>query len=129
MIPEYDGRPDERPPGVPALFALMWNEVADIISTAATAALVRRAAKRAAPRHPMLAQLTVGRTGFTPEYSLPPGWEQDPTGPATNAEFAALAAEFVVLLKELTGVVVLRRLAQLPLPLDQLKDLREGHRR
>ncbi len=113
----------ERPPGVPASFALVWDAIADVIGTAATAALLRRAAKRASARYPTLGELTIARRTFTPEYELPAAWLTAPTGAATVEQFQALLDELVLLLHQLTGVVVLRRLAHLSLPLGRLQNL------
>ncbi len=101
-------------------FAIVWDAVADILGTAATAALVRRAAKRASERCPALAELTVSRRSFTPDYNLPRSWQEDPAGNGSMDQFIALLRELVLLLRELTGTIVVRRLARLPLPSGQL---------
>ena len=123
-----DGRPHSREraaEGIGASFTLVWNAIADIVGTAATAALVRRAAKRASSRCPVLSQLTIHRNqGFTPDYTLPPSWTEAAASPAAIEEFQTLLDELLALLYQLTGAVVLRRLACLSLPLGHLNDLR-----
>lgn len=106
-----------------ACFAMVWDTVADIVGTAATAALVRRAVKRASARCPALGELTVSRRSFTPDYSLPRSWQENPAGEESMDQFLVLLRELVLLLRELTGTIVLRRLAQLPLPSRQLDAL------
>jgi hypothetical protein len=106
---------------VPAAFASVWRAMAEMLGSAATAAIVRRAARRASAVHPALAQLGVGRKSFTPEYTIPSSW-QDPSNGATAArEFQAFLDELAVLLRELTGAVVLRRLARLALPVGKVR--------
>jgi hypothetical protein len=95
-----------------ALFKLIWDAVADILGATATATLLRRAAKRAAPRNPELGELTVLRTegGYT--YSLPRGLvgklERTPVA------LRELVGELRPLLAELTGHLVIRRIDQIP---------------
>jgi hypothetical protein len=109
--------------GIGPSFTLVWNAIADIVGTAATAALIRRAAKRASSRCPVLSQLTIQRNqGFTPDYALPPSWTETAPTAAAIEEFQSLLDELLSLLHQLTGAVVLRRLARLSLPLGHLSD-------
>jgi hypothetical protein len=96
------------------LFELLWESLADVLGTAATATLLRRAIKQAAS-HTSWSEpepVIVARKGPDYEYRLPETWKQ----PANEEAFGALrlvAAELRVLLVELTGPVVVRRLGRL----------------
>jgi hypothetical protein len=95
-----------------ALFKLIWDSVADVLGTTATATLLQRAARRAVPRSPELGELAILRTdaGFT--YTLPRALvgkvEHRPV------PLRELVRELRPLLVELTGQVVVRRLEQIP---------------
>src|SRR6185295_748700 len=98
---------------VPAgLFTVLWESLADIIGTAAAATLLRRAAQRAAPRWPELAALVITRERLDYRYSVPSAWH-DPADSAPPA-LRALARELWALLADLTGPVVVGRLARVP---------------
>jgi hypothetical protein len=94
------------------LFALVWQALADILGTAAAATLLRRAAQRAAPRSPELATLSITRDSLEYHYTLPTSW----SAPASAPEQALreLVAELCALLVDLTGPIVVNRLAQIP---------------
>jgi hypothetical protein len=94
------------------LFDLLWETLADILGTAATATLLRRAIKQAAARTAWPEPVIVSRTGLDYTYRLPETWTQ-PGDEAVDA-LRIVAAELRVLLIELTGPVVVMRLAQLP---------------
>jgi hypothetical protein len=89
------------------LFGIVWDTMADVIGTAATATLVRRSAKRLSDRS-HLACVTVTRDGFDYRYSLPEQWQRS-EGDALAA-LRELARELSPLLVELTGPVLVRRL-------------------
>jgi hypothetical protein len=94
------------------LFELLWESLADVLGTAATATLLRRAIKQAASHTSWSEPVIVARNGPDYEYRLPDTWKQ----PANEEAFGALrlvAAELRVLLVELTGPVVVRRLGRL----------------
>ena len=95
-----------------ACFDLLWTALADIMGTAATATLLRRAAKYATPHTPALQALRITRQDLTYAYCLPPAW-QHPADPQAWAALHALVRALRPLLIELTGAVVVRRLAQL----------------
>jgi hypothetical protein len=102
-----------------ALFTLLWEGLADVLGTAATAVLVRRAARRAAPRSPELAELAISRENLEYRFTLPRAWTEraDAATAAAAADAHALrelVGELRPLLVELTGPVVVRRLAQIP---------------
>jgi len=95
-----------------ALFTVLWEALADILGTAATAILVRRAARRALPRCPELAALSIRRESLDYLYAVPPAWQQP--GPDPPHALCDLARELCTLLGELTGAVVVKRLAHIP---------------
>jgi hypothetical protein len=95
-----------------ALFALLWDALADLLGTAAAAALMRRAARRAAPRSPELNELAIVRENLAYRYTLPSAWD-DWTG-GTRRALHHLVGELLPLLAELTGPLVVGHLAQVP---------------
>ena len=104
------------------LFAIVWEALADVLGTAATAAIVRRAAGRAATESPELVDVVIRRENLQYRYTLPHAWSQ--TARAATAEataepgapiaLRALIAEIGRLLVELTGSVSIGRLEQIP---------------
>jgi hypothetical protein len=95
------------------LFDLLWGTLAEVLGTAATAVLLRRALKRATSRQPSLDELVIRRetTGYT--YVVPGAWREPGSG-APDAALRALVGELRPLLLELTGSVVLQRLERVP---------------
>jgi hypothetical protein len=94
------------------LFTVLWEALADILGTAAAATLLRRAAQRAAHRFPELAALSITRESLDYRYTVPSTWKDavpDPPEPLCE-----LARELWTLLVDLTGSVVVNRLAQVP---------------
>ena len=100
---------------VPAgeVFAALWSTLSDVLGTGAAAVLVRRAAGWAARSAPSLSELQIGRTGLGYSYTLPTSWA-DPAWPAGVAPVRSLLEELGPLLVEMTGPVVVRRLAEEP---------------
>lgn len=94
------------------LFDLLWESLTDVLGTAATATLLRRAIKQAASRTSWSDPVIVTKNGLDYEYRLPETWTQACSEEALGA-FRVVAAELGVLLVELTGPVVVRRLARL----------------
>jgi hypothetical protein len=94
------------------LFNLLWETVADILGTAATATLLRRSIKQAAARTAWLDPVIVTRTDLDYTYRLPEAWKQPGNDEAVDA-LRIVAAELRVLLVELTGPVVVTRLGRL----------------
>ena len=93
-----------------ALFAIIWDALAETLGTAAAAAIVRRSAARARSESSELVELVITREDLEYRYTLPRAWSQ-----ASGASgLRALAAELGKLLLELTGNVVIRRLEQIP---------------
>lgn len=101
-----------------ALFAIVWDALADMLGTAAAAAIVRRAAARASTECPELTGLVILREELEYRYTLPASWSLDAVG-RVPIGLHALAAEIGRLLVELTGTVVVCRLEQIP-------ELRDG---
>jgi hypothetical protein len=97
---------------VAALFTLIWDALADVLGTAATATLLRRAAGRAAPRCAELTELAIVREKLEYRYTLPSAWADGAGG--TPLALRELVAELWPLLVELTGPVVVRRLERIP---------------
>jgi hypothetical protein len=101
-----------------ALFAIVWDALAEVLGTAATAAIVRRAAGRAATDSTELVDVVIRREKLEYRYTLPHAWSRaaraaTPEEPAPIA-FCALVAEIGRLLVELTGTVFISRLEQIP---------------
>jgi hypothetical protein len=94
------------------LFELLWETLADVLGTAATATLLRRSIKQAAARTAGAEPVIVGRSGLDYTYRLPDAWKQPGNDEAVDA-LRTIAAELRVLLVELTGSVVVARLRQL----------------
>lgn len=94
------------------LFDLLWVSLADVLGTAATATLVRRALTQAAPQTVGAEAVLVTRAGLNYEYRLPGTWTQTGNEEAMGV-LRTVAAALRVLLVELTGPVVVRRLTRL----------------
>jgi hypothetical protein len=95
-----------------ALFKLIWDSVADVLGTTATATLLRRAAQRAMARSPELGEFAVVRTDAGYTYTLPRAL----VGKLEHTPVALreLVGELRPLLAELTGQIVVRRIEQIP---------------
>ncbi len=96
-------------PTAARVFALLWAELHDVMGSAATAALLRRAAKHARDRAPELGGFEVQRARFEYRYVVPQTWTEGP-----RPSLDALMQELRPLLVELTGPVVLKRLHRVP---------------
>ncbi len=114
-------------------FAVLWDGLADVLGTAATAALLRRSAKEAAVRA-LLDGLAIERRGFAYGYTVPACWQSAHGGEPLEA-YMTVVDELRPLLVELTGSVVIRRLERLgvfePLGvrgLDEQRSRREARR-
>ncbi len=105
-------RSDQKALSAAALFDLLWESLADVLGTAASATLLRRAIKQVASRTSGSEQVIVTRNGLDYEYRVPETWTQA-CSEETLGALRVLAAELSVLLVELTGPVVIRRLARL----------------
>ena len=102
----------EDPNSAAELFELLWESLADVLGTAAAATLLRRAIKRAASHISSAELVIVVRNGPDYEYRLPETWRQPGNEEAMSA-LRGVAVELRMLLIELTGPVVVRRLARL----------------
>lgn len=91
-----------------ARFELLRRALEEIIGAAATATLVRRAARRGARRSPELTELSIERRGVELRYTLPASWARECADPLESLR--DLVHELSPLLIELTGMVVIRRL-------------------
>jgi hypothetical protein len=94
------------------LFTIVWDTLAEVLGTAAVAALVRRAAKHAAATSPELVELLIFREDLEYGYTLPHTWSQKTERGAIALQ--PLVTEIGRLLVELTGTVVIQRLEQIP---------------
>ncbi len=105
----------EGAPGAPrpsALFTLLWQTLSNLIGTPATATLLRRGLKRAAPRRPRLAQVDISRAEHDYVFTLPPDWAA--SGADSLEDLRALFVEIHILARQLTGSVIIRRLEAIP---------------
>ena len=96
---------------VSALFTILWDALADLLGTAATATLLKRAARRAQARSPELAELAIQRQGLGYSYTCPPSWSGRSTG--TPPALRDLIGELRPLLIEMTGQLVIHSLEQI----------------
>jgi hypothetical protein len=99
-------------PSTGDLFAVLWRALTDMLGTAAAATLLRRAALRAAPRCPELSTLSIIREDLEYRYTVPASWSEPAAEPPRA--LCELTRELDVLLRHLTGSVVVNRLAQMP---------------
>jgi hypothetical protein len=106
--PSGDATATERSAAI--LFKILWEALADVLGTAAAATLLRRAARRAAPRCPELAELAIERENLEYRYTLPSAWKDPAEGkPPALRE---LVTELRPILIEMTGQVVIRHLEE-----------------
>lgn len=106
----FGGTGEHAPPArTPAArFELLRRALEEIIGAAATATLIRRAARRAAGRTPELRDLSIERRGVELRYTLPTSWTRECVDPLESLR--DLVRELSPLLIELTGMVVIHRL-------------------
>jgi len=93
------------------LFGILWRELGDLLGPAASAALLRRALRRALPHSPELAELTIERVDERYGYSVPPSIGLA-VGPSPGLR--RLVDELRPLLLEQTGEVAQRHLERVP---------------
>ena len=101
-------------PSTAQLFDLLWNNLADLMGTAAVATLVRRALGIASARTPELTSLNVVKEELEYTYELPDSWQTD-CNRETGRALRELLAELGPLLVQLTGPVAVRRLERIAL--------------
>jgi inosine-uridine nucleoside N-ribohydrolase len=97
-----------------ALFQRLWDEVTDLVGTAAAAALLRRALKRASAKGPELAALVLRREGLEYAWALPDSWHDPERRDAVDDLRRLVRDDLHPLFRELTGPVIAGRLAQAP---------------
>jgi hypothetical protein len=107
-----DTRPADANIAAGPLFTIVWRALADVLGTAAAATLLRRAAQRALPRWPELAGLVITRESLEYRYSLPAAWWKPSAVP--SPALCDLVREVCALLVDLTGSVIVARLALIP---------------
>jgi hypothetical protein len=105
-----DGDAATAVPGV-VLFKILWDRLADLLGTAATAAVVTRAARRARTRAHDLDGLTISRVDGSFGYVVPPSFARAGGPPVA---LRCLLDELRPLLVELTGQVAVRHLDEVP---------------
>ncbi|MEX2552629.1 MAG: hypothetical protein WD627_06475, partial [Actinomycetota bacterium] len=88
---------------------LLWANLCDILGTAATATLVRRAIRRAASNGAELDGVNIDRAAFDYHYSHPDSWHERGNEQASRG-LRLLVQELRSLLVDMTGPVVVRRL-------------------
>ena len=98
-------------PAPAGVFAALWDALADVLGTAATATLLRRALMGAATE-PGLEGVFIARDDLTYVYRLPTAWSDAKSETGRDA-LRVLAGQLSPLLAELTGAVVLNRLRRL----------------
>ncbi len=101
-------------PSFASLFGVLWEALADLLGTAATATLVRRAARRASERCPELGELVITRDHLDYAYTPPRIWKELRIGEPPVA-LRELLSELRPLLVDLTGTVAINHLDRVPL--------------
>lgn len=99
-----------------ALFQIVWNALASILGTPATATLLRRAARGAAHSKPELQGLkgfAILREELEYKYVLPLSWQENNTE-SRDALRYLVGEQLVPLLTELTGAIGARLLERIP---------------
>jgi hypothetical protein len=95
-----------------SIFSIIWEALADLLGTAATAVIMRRAARRATGACPELLQLEISVRELEYRCAVPSAWTE--SGSEAPPALRALVGELVPLLRELTGRIAVRRLEQIP---------------
>ncbi len=101
-------------PSAASLFQTLWNELVSLLGTPATAALVRRAIKRASARGADPALPDVRREGLEYSYTTPEAWRDAARRDPVDDLRRLVREDLHPLFRELTGPVVARRLARVP---------------
>ena len=102
---------EDTQPTAGELFDLLWERLAELLGTAATATLVRRATKRAAAEG--LPMVSVNHNTLNYEYKVPDSW-RSVAEPNALRSLRDLAKELGMLLTRLTGPVVVEQLEREP---------------
>jgi hypothetical protein len=93
------------------LFGILWDALADLLGTSATAVLLRRAARRAAATAKELDALAIERVDEEFGYVVPQSFNEAAGPPVA---LRTLAAQLLPLLREATGEVAVRHLERIP---------------
>ncbi len=101
-------------PSAAVLFEVLWNELVGLVGTPATAALMRRAAKRAAARSGASDLPVFRREGLEYSYATPDRWQDASRGDALEQLRRLVREDLSPLCRDLTGPVIARRLAHVP---------------
>ena len=94
------------------LFARLWETLSDSLGGAAAVALLGRSRRRAAARYPELDAIVVERAGGSYCFRLPERWSVP--APEPSLAFRGWVDELLPFVVELTGAVIVRRLAAIP---------------
>lgn len=100
------------PPPLAAAVEQVWATLAETLGTTATAALIRRAARRASTSAHRLEQFLVEGQGYSYRLQMPEKWAGDET--AAQSDVRCLLQELCLLLTDLTGDVITAKLATVP---------------
>lgn len=107
-------QPPPRDASAAELFDRLWSALVELVGTPASAALLRRALKRAEARRPGSPLPEVRREHLDYAIALPPAWN-DPSRGEAFEDLRRLAREDLEpLFRELTGPVIAARLARFP---------------
>ena len=111
MTPAHAGTEDTGIGLTPGeVFKRLWEALADLLGSAATAILVRRALARSLPASPELHDLIIARGNLEYRYTLPRAWSD-----RTPDAFAALRVflgELWPLLEQMTGPIAAERVGR-----------------
>jgi hypothetical protein len=100
-------------PSAACLFDLLWESLADVLGTAATATVLRRALQQVASNGAgPTPEVVIERKNLEYHYRVPESW-QLPGDEASHQTLRALGRALGALLTELTGPVLVRRLERL----------------
>lgn len=105
-------------PSTADVFAILWSTLVDVLGSAAAAALLRRAARRARDRLPELGELRIVRERWGYRYVAPVSWHTQRLEDTPELSDMVLS-ELCPILQDLTGSLVVRQLEAVP----ELSDL------
>src|SRR5205807_796161 len=108
---ETRGRSSWGAPTPAELFAQLWEALADLLGTAATATLLRRAIQELGDGRPDLRDLLIRRDGLAYTFSVPASWHDEREQGVLALRDMARALQPILV--QLTGDIVLRRLGRI----------------
>jgi len=106
---------DEPQPTTAQVFARLRECLTDVIGSAATAAFLRRAVRKAAESHPELRMIEITKNHLDYQYVVPEKWT---AGRDSLPVLIDVSRQLEALLSDLTGQVMIRHLRTVPLLLD-----------